>query len=76
MELFNKILKIAVDGGASDIHIKIGTPVVFRINRELVAVECPHPTADWMNNVVALVTPPGSSLKQGPRAVAGLRIEN
>ena len=41
MELFNKILKTAVDGGASDIHIKIGTPVIFRINRELISIECP-----------------------------------
>jgi len=57
MELFNKILKIAVDGGASDLHIKTGTPVVFRINRELVAVECPHPTVEWMNKVVANITP-------------------
>jgi twitching motility protein PilT len=57
MELFNKILKIAVDGGASDIHLKVGTPVIFRINRELVAVESPHPTLDWMNKVVAHITP-------------------
>ncbi len=62
MELFNKILKIAVDGGASDIHIKIAAPVIFRINRELVAVECPQPTAEWMNNVVDRITP--SHLKQ------------
>jgi twitching motility protein PilT len=57
MELFKKILKIAVDGAASDIHIKVGTPVIFRINRELVAVECPLPTADWMNRVVEHITP-------------------
>ena len=58
MELFNKILNIAVQGGASDIHIKIGTPVIFRINRELVAIECPQPTAEWMNKVVEALTPP------------------
>jgi len=46
-----------VDGGASDLHIKIGTPVIFRINRELVAVECPPPTAEWMNKVVETITP-------------------
>ena len=57
MELFHKILKTAVDGGASDIHFKIGTPVIFRINRELVAVECPHPTMDWLNQVVKDITP-------------------
>jgi len=57
MELFKKILKTAVDGGASDVHIKIGTPVVFRINRELISIECPLPTEQWMNNVVEHVCP-------------------
>ena len=57
MELFQKILKIAIDGAASDVHLKIGTPVIFRINRELIAVECPFPTADWMNKIVATITP-------------------
>jgi twitching motility protein PilT len=57
MELFHRILKTAVDGGASDIHIKIGTPVVFRINRQLVAIECPFPTKEWTNKVVHEITP-------------------
>ncbi len=57
MELFHKILKTAVDGGASDIHIKVGTPVVFRISRELISIDCPVPTLDWMNNVVDKITP-------------------
>ena len=52
MELFHKILKTAVAGGASDVHLKVGTPVVFRINRELLAIECPNPTQEWMSNVV------------------------
>src|ERR1051325_5830821 len=58
MELFHRILKTAVDGGASDIHIKIGSPVIFRINRQLVAIECPHPTQEWANKVVHQITPP------------------
>src|SRR5277367_6128578 len=57
MELFQKIHKLAIDGGASDVHLKIGAPVIFRINRELIAVECPFPTADWMNKIVAAITP-------------------
>ncbi len=57
MELFYKILKTAVDGHASDVHVKIGTPIIFRINRELIAIECPHPTEEWMNHVVATITP-------------------
>jgi twitching motility protein PilT len=57
MELFNKILKTAVDGGASDIHIKSNTPVIFRINRELISIECPVPTEQWMNKIVESITP-------------------
>ena len=57
MELFNKILKTAVEGGASDIHIKVGTPVVFRISRELISIDCPTPTLQWLNNVVEHITP-------------------
>lgn len=57
MELFHRILKIAVEGNASDIHIKTGTPVIFRISRELIAVECPYPTIEWMNKVVEAITP-------------------
>ncbi len=57
MEMFRRILKTAVEGGASDVHLKIGTPVVFRINRQLIAIECPHPTQEWMNKMVEQVAP-------------------
>ena len=57
MELFQRILKTAVEGGASDVHLKIGMPVVFRINRELVAIDSPFPTSDWMNKIVEAITP-------------------
>ncbi len=62
MELFHRILKTAVDGGASDVHLKIGTAVIFRINRQLVAIECPFPTKEWMNKVVENIAP--SHLRQ------------
>jgi len=57
METFHRILKTAVEGGASDIHLKIGTPVIFRINRQLIAIECPLPTEEWMNQIVHQVIP-------------------
>jgi twitching motility protein PilT len=57
MELFYKVLKTAVEGGASDVHLKISTPVVYRINRELIAVDSPFPTTEWMNKVVETITP-------------------
>ncbi|HTV63499.1 MAG TPA: PilT/PilU family type 4a pilus ATPase, partial [Verrucomicrobiae bacterium] len=58
MELFHRILKTAVEGGASDVHLKIGGPVIFRINRELIAVDSPFPTQEWMNKIVDAITPP------------------
>src|SRR5437660_6073527 len=57
MELFQRILKTAVEGGASDVHLKIGTPVIFRINRQLIAIECPFPAEEWMKTVVDTITP-------------------
>lgn len=57
MEIFNRILQTAIQGGASDVHIKIGTPVVFRINRQLVAIEAPTPTEEWVNKIVDSIVP-------------------
>lgn len=57
MEIFHRILKAAVEGGASDIHLKIETPVILRINRQLVAIECPYPTNEWMENIVNQIVP-------------------
>ena len=57
MELFQRILKTAIEGGASDVHLKIGTPVIFRINRELIAVDSPPPTQEWMGKIIEAVTP-------------------
>jgi len=57
MEIFQRILKTAVEGGASDIHLKIGTPVIYRINRELIAVDAPFPTNEWMAKIVEAIAP-------------------
>ena len=38
-------------------HVKIGTPIIFRINRQLIAIECPFPTSEWMNSIVEQMTP-------------------
>ena len=57
MDVFHKILNIAVQGGASDVHIKVGTPVIFRINRQLISIEGPIPTEEWVNNVVENAVP-------------------
>jgi twitching motility protein PilT len=57
MQMFQRILKTAVDGGASDVHLKIGTPVIFRINRQLIAIECPLPAEEWMGEIVRQIVP-------------------
>jgi twitching motility protein PilT len=57
MDIFHRILQTAIDGGASDVHIKIGGPVIFRINRQLVAIEAPIPTPEWMEQVVDNMVP-------------------
>lgn len=56
-QIFAKILTTAVEGGASDVHIKIGTPVIFRINRQLIAIDGPIPTKEWMDEVMTHIVP-------------------
>jgi twitching motility protein PilT len=63
MEMFHRILQTAIQGGASDVHIKVGTPVVFRIHRHLVAIECPNPTQEWMNSIVEKIVPKHAKAK-------------
>ena len=58
MEIFQKILKTAVEGGASDIHLKVDSPVMVRINGELIAVNAPQPSLEWMNKIVDGILPP------------------
>ena len=57
LELFHRILHTAVDGHASDVHLKVGTPIVFRINRQLIAIEAPTPTEEWMESLVEVIVP-------------------
>lgn len=57
MEVFTRILKAAVDAHASDLHIKVGGPVVLRISRQLIAIEAPIPTAEWMDTVIDHILP-------------------
>lgn len=68
METFYRILTAAVEGGASDVHLKVGGQIIFRINRKLVVVEGPTPTAEWMATVVENIVPKHSKklLEAGP----------
>lgn len=57
MELFKKILTTAVQGEASDVHVKKNCPIVFRINQELVEIEAPTPTEEWVRKIVENMVP-------------------
>jgi twitching motility protein PilT len=58
LEDFHRILAAAVQSGASDIHLKSGSPVRFRVNRELVEVDCPQPTEEWLAGIASKVASP------------------
>ena len=58
MELFHKILKTAVEGGASDVHIKPDAPVVYRISSQLVETEMAQkPEEQWLQKVIDNIVP-------------------
>jgi len=63
MELFKKVCAAAVEAGASDIHIKVDAPVILRISRQLIAIECPTPTEEWIGNVLNNIIPPHARKK-------------
>ncbi len=57
MEIFTRILEGAVVAGASDIHLKVGAPVIFRLRGDLVPVEAPVPTEAWFTRVLEQIVP-------------------
>jgi len=59
MEVFQSILHAASESGASDIHLKIASPIMFRISGELVSVEAPEPTESWMKEILRQIVPQG-----------------
>ena len=57
MDIFKRVLKAAIDGGASDIHVKINSPLIVRIDGNLIPIEAPKPTKEWMQKVVDTIVP-------------------
>ena len=52
----NDILKAGVQHGASDVHLKVGLPAVFRINGRLVPLKSPQPMrADDLRTVASAI---------------------
>ena len=70
METFAQILRGAVAAGASDVHLKPGAPVVFRIQREICQVEAPTPTDAWLGQIIAAIAPALTCRRAGRRASA------
>jgi twitching motility protein PilT len=57
MEILSRILEGAVAAGASDVHFKPDAPVTFRIRGDLVPVEAPQPTTEWLHGILAQIVP-------------------
>jgi len=57
IKFFNKILKAAGDSEASDVHLKTNSPVVFRISRKLIEIDCPYPTLEWFEDLADKIIP-------------------
>jgi len=56
-EVFRAILTAAVRANASDIHLKPGGQVMFRIDGDLVPVEASKPTEAWLRMVIRAILP-------------------
>jgi twitching motility protein PilT len=57
MQTFLSILRSAVEAGASDIHLKPDSPIVFRVSRDLVPVDGHVPKQDWLNSILQQIVP-------------------
>jgi twitching motility protein PilT len=57
MEILTRILEGAIAAGASDVHLKPDAPVIFRIRGDLVPVEAPLPTPEWMATILGQIVP-------------------
>lgn len=56
-ETFRAILTAAIQAEASDIHLKPGGTVMFRIDGELVPVQASVPTEAWLRMVLRAIVP-------------------
>ncbi|HEY6168171.1 MAG TPA: PilT/PilU family type 4a pilus ATPase [Verrucomicrobiae bacterium] len=63
MDQFHDILRAAVERHVSDVHLKVGGPVIFRVSRQLETVDFPIPTNEWMEALASEITPPHARAK-------------
>ncbi len=55
--VFQNILRTASDAGASDIHLKAGSPIVFRIDRQLRPTDSEAPSDAWLRAILEGIAP-------------------
>ena len=55
---FRKILEAMLEKGASDLHIKVGTHPVLRVDGQLTHMDSPPPTQKELEEVIAQVLTP------------------
>ena len=55
--VFRNILRSASDAGASDIHLKAGAPIIYRIDRQLRPIESEAPSDAWLRAVLDTIAP-------------------
>lgn len=58
LQEFHHILAAAVEADASDIHIKAGSPIRFRIKGELRDLDMAEPTEEWLEAVARQIASP------------------
>ena len=52
---FNKILAVGVNNGASDIHLKVGSPVLYRVNGKLIEAKSSILSPEITKNIVTYI---------------------
>ena len=55
--VFQQILEHAATSGASDVHLKASAPIVFRINRDISALDAEPPSEEWLRAVLEDIAP-------------------
>ena len=59
----NELLQLAIDEGASDLHIQVGSPPVFRLSGRMQPIDCPPLTGEDTERLMKSITSEDHQLK-------------
>ena len=59
----NELLQLAIDEGASDLHIQVGSPPVFRLSGRMQPIDCPALTGEDTERLMKSITSEDHQLK-------------